>query len=706
MVHNDMSGHVVGSAVQIGSAGSVALHLPPVPAPRTAVPTQVPAAPPQFVNREPELSETEALLAAGAGQPAQVVVFSGPPGIGKTATALRLVHQSGAARTYTGGVLYVDFTTFRGPRGTAVADAVARCLRALGVADEVMPARFAERVNLYRTLTADQPVLVVLDQVTEPAQVPPLIPTAPGSAVLVTSNERLGELVVDGAEPFWLTPLDNVHSAQLLARTCGAARVAAEPAAVAALVELCEGLPLALRIAAARLRLHPGLSIAALVSELADESRGLSGFTVGGEQRLAVELSVVYRGLPDPVARLYRRLALLPGPDFTPAEAAALGDAEPDAVRVHLDRLAEANLVVEGPGSRYRFHGLVRRHALRCAHEDEPEAERTAAVHRVVRHYLVMAAAADLVIMGPGRLRCTDVAELLADSQPFAGDNARNQALDWLDAERATLLAATRTAAEHGWHRETWQLAETATALYVNRRYLTDWVESTELGVLAARSVGDARVEARLRSFVSRALTDLGELDRARAELEAALPLAERSADPRLIASVWELFGRLFDHTERDRAAEAYQRSLDLFEQAEDRRGVAFVTYFLGCAQDAAGRHAEALVTLRRSVDLIRQVDQGRMTGRALAATGTALAHLGRHAEAAAALREAIEILARGGYFHYEAQAQEALAEVARLVGDHVAERRCLTRALEVHQAHRGPRAAQLRARLDALADS
>src|SRR5262249_31486274 len=149
-------------------------------------------------------------------------------------------------------------------------------------------------------------VLMVLDDVTEPAQVSPLVPNSVGSVVLVTSNEELAELALDDAEFLPLDPLDDDASVRLLVEVCGAKRIAAEPDSVARIVELCAGLPIALRVAGARLKERPRLAVAELADEIADERRGLAAFAMRGKPMVSPVFTVAYRRLPPDAARLYR----------------------------------------------------------------------------------------------------------------------------------------------------------------------------------------------------------------------------------------------------------------------------------------------------------------------------------------------------------------------------------------------------------------
>jgi tetratricopeptide (TPR) repeat protein len=700
-VSNELSG-TADCVLQVGNVYGgmvVTASRPPL------VPRQVPPGPPRFVNREEEQTRVGSSLVATPNQPVRVTLVRGLPGVGKSALVSRLVELRGDG--FAGGELYVDFD---GP-SASVADKLAACLRALGVGADVMPAGLDERTSWYRTLTSLRPTLVVLDNVTDPAQVAPFVPKASGSAVVVVSVGRLTELVVDGAEVVVVEPLDAAKGAHLVAELSGR-ELSGEAEATAELVEQCGGLPMALKPAAARLRLRASLRVSDLVDEIAATGR----FSRRGEDQVSAVFAVSYRYLPTEVARLYRSLAALPCPDFDADLATATAALPAHECRALLDELVEAGLLTERADGRFQLHQLVAWHARERGLAEDGEHELTHALRRAGLWLLVRAACADRAVLGTKRYRCTDHDRLLAGvADPFAdtgtgaatGTHAdgRARALAWLDAERPTLLAMTRAAAEHGWHDLAWQLAEASSALYVTRRYLVDWTESGTLGAKAAALANATGAEARLRSFTTRAWTSLGEREIARTELAAALPLAERTGDRRLIASVWELVGRFHDGHDFARAADAFGTAIELFTGARDQRGVAFVSYFLGASQLASGDHETALRTLTRALELIREVGDPRMEGRALTTLGLALDVLADIAAAQSRLREAIAVLTASGDSFYEAQAQEALGRVAEREGDDDRARIAFGRALEIHAASRSPRSDELAGKLRSLSE-
>ncbi|MEU8888299.1 hypothetical protein [Streptomyces sp. NPDC048442] len=657
----------------------------------------MPRGPRKFVGREQALAVLD-----GGG----VVALSGLSGVGKRAVARWWAE--GVQERFTGGDVYVDFAALGaegpgwagvdGPQlaGADVSAAVSQCLRGLGVENACLPASLGELSALFRTRTTGKRVLVVLEGVQEAAQVRALIPGTGPSAVVAIGRGRLAGLMMDGADFVHLDPLEPAHSRELLEHLCGADRVAAEPEAAARIVEWCGGLPVALHVAAARLVVHRRLTLGMLAGELADEKRRLSALKIPGESVVAV-FGVAYEGLPEEVRRVYRLLGLYPGRSWEVGLAAALAGVDGGSAQDALDVLEEASLVEVVDGGRYAFHDLVRLHARKVAEDAREDAGQV--VESALGHLLRLAAHADLAVMG-GRMRAGRYAErVAAEASPFrdttgSGDGGRGEALDWLEAERAEILAVLREAASRGLHRDCAELAEALTALYLNRRYVADWLASGEIGVRAAEAAALPASEARLRALLSRPLMDLGEEERARVELETAVVRADESGWLLLRASVREFHGRWYDRYAPDRAVGVYREALALYEEDGDPRGIAIGLYFLGCAQDAAGEAEAALATLRDAGARFAAIGDRRMGARARAAEGDVLLGLGRKDGAVAALTESADALRQAGAVHYEAVHRETLH---RLTG----EGRQLERALEIYEAAGSPRAEVVRSLLE-----
>ncbi|WP_460364587.1 AAA family ATPase, partial [Actinocorallia lasiicapitis] len=275
-------------------------------APERPVPWEIEPFPGVFVDRAEEMDR----LRARAG----IAVLTGLPGVGKSTLARRFAELS--RDRFPGGQLLVEVADYTVGGEVDVLGMMGSCLAALGVAEEHQPSRLADRVKLFRTRTAAQPCLVMIDGATEPAQVRNLLPRAPGSLVLATTGADLSELDLAGATFHELRGLGAEHSRELFVAVAG------EPSGTE-LVGYADGLPLAIAIMGSLVRRLHETTLAELSAEIADDRRRLHTLSLGG-CRVSAAFSSSYQRLPDDARLLYRRLSLLPGPDFTGAVAAAL----------------------------------------------------------------------------------------------------------------------------------------------------------------------------------------------------------------------------------------------------------------------------------------------------------------------------------------------------------------------------------------------
>ncbi|MFD0573435.1 BTAD domain-containing putative transcriptional regulator [Kitasatospora gansuensis] len=323
----------------------------PEPSPAQAsVPRQLPAPPLAFVGRATELRELARALEprTATARAGRVCAISGPGGSGKTWLALRAAHDQLPA--FPDGQLHVNLRGYApSAQPLPPATALGTLLRGLGVGDGDIPADEDARGALFRSLTADRRLLVVLDNARNSDQVTPLLPGGTGSAVLVTSRSRLtGLLTAHGARPVVLDLLAPDDARRLLGSHLGEARIAAEPQAVEAVVASCAGLPLALSIVAARAVERPGSALAAVAAELADRQYRLDAFNGGdAASDLRAVFSWSYRCLDDGAARLFRLLGANPGAEIGVHALAGLAALPLREVRVLVAELAQAHLVFE-----------------------------------------------------------------------------------------------------------------------------------------------------------------------------------------------------------------------------------------------------------------------------------------------------------------------------------------------------------------------
>ncbi|KOG91543.1 hypothetical protein ADK38_02590, partial [Streptomyces varsoviensis] len=331
-------------------------------------------------------------------------------------------------------------------------------------------------------------VLIVLDNAATAAQVRPLLPGGPGCLTLVTSQDRLSGLAVrDGAIRLPLETLAEADAVALLRAVVSGARSGDDAERLAELARLCVGLPLALRLLAERAVSHPHLDLDDLIAELRDETSLWDALSTGDDEEAEAVRTVFassYQALPEPAARLFRLIGVLPGPEFSPHAAAALAAAPLARTRRLLDTLAGAYLVRETGPDRYELHDLLFAYAAVRARAHDPADEREAALRRVLTWYLRTANAAHVQLM-PNALRLPP-APADEDVVPLSFDGY-HQAKDWYEREQANILAGVHAAAEAGFDDLVWQLAA---VLWLNRLHaipVSEWIEVARLGLAAAR---------------------------------------------------------------------------------------------------------------------------------------------------------------------------------------------------------------------------
>ncbi|GAA3723415.1 XRE family transcriptional regulator [Plantactinospora mayteni] len=577
--------------------------------PRDVVPGELPSAVRDLAGRSGELAALRALAGeATAGQTgtATLAVVHGPPGTGKTSVTVVAGHQFSGG--FPDGQLFVDLGGAAADPGGAVqrgdpggapvpgrvepAEALAGLLRSLGLPDDRMPASPAERAGLFRTLTRDRRLLLVLDNAADEAQVRPLLPAGRHCLVLVTSRRPLTGLA--GAVRVPLGLLDPEPGRELLTSIVGAERVAAEPAAAEQLVRLCGRLPLALRIAGNRLATRPQWSIARLVGQLRDQRRRLTVLTAGDlGVRAAFEVS--YRQLDPVTATAFRRASLIPGADFDAGLVAAAAGCDEETAGQAAEDLVDAGLLLP-LGDRYRFHDLVRLYAHERLAGDESAEQRTGAHDRLVGWLLHRTEQAG-AMFSPGARR---------PGNPF--DDHR-EAGAWLDRESGNWPAALRDAARQGWHADVVRVARAMHWYSDAATHRHSWDEVFSLGVTAARALGSPRDEAVLLNFLG----------------WARYYCRERNAD----------------------GLAALEQALELARRIGDRREEAWALTYSASIFVRSGRAGYAVDSARQAVALFRQL--GYELGEATAANvhGSALAALGRYSEAADVHREVLEFYRR-----------------------------------------------------------
>lgn len=657
------------------------------------VPRQVPSPARRFVNREAELAQLDE---AGAGHDDQfeLVLITGPAGVGKSALAGQWVTR--ARKRFPDGQLYAELGAYDPAGPSPVGEVLGGFLRALGVPADHVPARIAEQAALFRSLTSRKRLVMLLDNAASAAQVRPLLPGGSGSTVVVTARARLGGLVGDGARLLNLEPLHPSSARALLRAMLGDSRLD-DPEAAEELVQHCAGLPIALTITAARLATHPAWPIRRVVTQLAEARTRLTRMSTS-EGSVAVTFDLSYQSLGETAARCYRALGLHPGrrPGL-PVIAAAL-DASPEQVASALDELVEKSLVDETPDGRYQLHDLILLHAQQQAQSDPG---REAMADRIAEWYLSGTRAADLLLT-PYLRRPPDQFVALAPSTVSFTD--RDEALEWLEAERANLVAAVVTSATRA-PEIAWRIAHGIWALFHYRGHHHDRLTVDRVGVDCARRLGNRDFEARMLRRLAFAHFDLGELAEAGKLFLDSLDLCEGLGDQHGIAAAVEGLGMVaLNRGQHAAAAELFTQQLALYQGLGDDRKAALATLNLGIVDNAAGRPAQAVQHVRRARQMFTALGDldPYNTVRTHLELGKALTGTASYAAAEQELGRALREMRQLGSLRGQAQAHHALAMLAmetERLGDAQTH---LDQALDAYERLGDPKADEIR-RLAAL---
>lgn len=612
-------------------------------------PHQLPRCAGDFIGRSEQIESTIKALGELAHRSddhfsVPIVGIYGPGGVGKTTLALRVAHAAKA--DYPDGHLFVDLSSPEVEDRTTTV--LARLLRALGVAGSAIPDDRDERSELYRSLTADRRILLVIDGVSHEDQVIPLLPGTSSCAVILAGRTRLPFLA--GARWFGLEVLDPATSWEMLASMVDPARLAAEPESVAELIAFAGGLPLALRIAGARLASRPNWRIKELTRRMSNEIGRLDEFSHRGLE-LRSSIGSSYRSLPTRAQRLFRLCALTQAPDLPTWAAAALLDVPLGEAEEVLDKLVDVQLIDvidhESGAVRYRFHDLIRVYARERLHATENVEEQRQALDRLFGAWLDMARRAHRAEYGGDFTILHSAAPAyrvggLADDDPFVKHLVEHP-MQWLEDERPTLVAAVRQAAAHDAADICWDLALTLVTLFEVRALYDDWAETAQLALQTSLRTGNRLGQA--ASHYS-----LGALAASRRHVEEA--------------------------------AGEFDAALELFRAEGHAHGEGLTLRLLASVQRSRGDTDVMLDTLDAA--LAKLVEVGDLVAQAnvLRSRASWAIDVDDHEQAEQLLAAAWELCERAGYQRGTAQVESRMAELRLASGDPVAARVLLDRVL------------------------
>jgi DNA-binding SARP family transcriptional activator len=654
---------------------------PPIPRP-----TQLPADIGDFTGREVHVRHLCGMLvqeSASSSGAVRIAVVAGAAGLGKTTLAVHAAHQ--VRDQFPDGQLYVDLSG-ASSQPVAPGEMLARFLRDLGVDGDKVPAGDDERAALYRTRLTGRRVLIVLDNARDAAQVRPLLPGSASCAVLVTTRRRPTDLAstrfVD------LNVLEDDEALALFSRVVGDERPAAEPDATAEVLLACAGLPLAIRICAARLAARQRWKIATMANRLRNEQRRLDELKTGD---LAVRASfqVSYDSLQtvgygtDP-ARAFRLLGLWQGTSISlPAAAALFGEPDDDIAEA-LETLVDANLLESPAPDCYRFHDLLRFYATERARAEESVADRGEAIARLLRWYLATADAG-ATIVAPHRYRVP------AEDEPAVAPLSLasvEDVLAWYDSERENVLAAIRQAAATGLHDVAWRLAATLYPVFNRRNNWADCIIANRIGADSASLDGHRWGEAWALQNLGQALARLRDKE-APSVLEQALAICreigDRVGETRTAISLADAYHKLRGP---EAALEHSLRYLDVLREVGDPSllGTGLNNHGEFCLE--LGRLDEAAECFREARDVWERIG-GYGEGHALHNLGRVHLESGHPEDAIAVLTEAQRAHQSSGHLEGQGIALKYLGYARHAVGDDDKARQAWTAALAIFESLR-----------------
>ncbi|MFD8755761.1 BTAD domain-containing putative transcriptional regulator [Kitasatospora sp. NPDC059577] len=654
------------------------------PAPQDAPVEPAVAAPPRPAQLPPDAADFTGRtvlvgrLGAALGTPGQqalvIATVVGMGGVGKTALALHVAHR--IRETYPDGQLYVDL---RGADPAPADPEAVLCgfLLALGVPADAVPEGLDARSALFRSVVDGRRLLLVLDNVHDTAQIRPLLPGAVGCAVLTTSRTRLSGLPATVQTD--LDVFEPEEALELLGRTIGAERLAAESQAARDLLQVCGHLPLAVRIVAARLAARPSWTVQTLGRRLAVERRRIDELRIGD---LAVEAAfeLSYRQLTPAQARAFRLAASVDGPDIGLAAAAALLDLDEYDAEDLLEALVDVAMMESPFPGRYRYHDLLRAFARR--RPDEPGVA-VEARDRLLDHLLATACtafqhavpgdpaagalgparSAGVELAGPDGARAWAEAEgagaialaaqvaawTVAEAPSPAGSGGRGGPPDPLGAAIDLLIALTPFALAPPDRK----LATTAEALAAAATHRADH-----------RAAGRAHF---LRGNVALAATRLEE---AEAAARLAVAASRSAGDTVILRQALNDLGLVCQFLSRyDEAVELYDEALLLARRLGHRSGELVTTVNSALARVRSGRAAEAVAICHGALAELRTRNDDPGRAYTLYVLGLALHGLERHEEAVTWFGECLAVATAAGLQARAGHARYRLADSLRSLG-------------------------------------
>ncbi|MER0243510.1 BTAD domain-containing putative transcriptional regulator [Streptomyces sp. HSW2009] len=579
-------------------------------------PAQLPAAVADFTGRTRLVAELADHLGSAAAPATAVAAVAGIGGVGKTTLAVHVAHT--ARHLFPDGQLYVDLQG-AGPGAVEPEVVLGSFLRALGVPYEAIPDGVEERAALYRSTLAGRRVLALLDNARDAGQVRALLPGAEGCAALVTSRTQIA---LDGALLVNLDVTTPAESLTLFTRIVGHRRVGGEHQAAASVVAACGHLPLAIRIAAARLATRRHWTVATLAGKLADERHRLDELRVG-DLAVTACFGLGYAQLDAGQARAFCLLGLPDAPDISlPAAAALLDLATPEAEDV-IESLVDASLLETPTPGRYRFHDLVRLYARARAESDHPPADREAALSRLLDFYLATAMGV-YALSRPGDRVVDHLGPTAYPGLTFADSRA---GVEWQHVEATAVLTTARQLAWGATLRRAVDLLQASRDLAETGAHSPSYLQTAAEILRSTLLAGDARSEGRARTVLTFTHSLAGRFDEAMEQAECALRIGAEVNDPVTQGQSLNERGIVSIYLRQWNVAESYlTQALHAFRADGNRPGEASSLANLSHVYAAIDQVERAVEHASRSLAIYQEQGASLRLGNALYAYGLALA--------------------------------------------------------------------------------
>jgi DNA-binding SARP family transcriptional activator/tetratricopeptide (TPR) repeat protein len=632
-------------------------------------PAPIPAPAGAFVGRVEEIR----VLTSITPEAPQIRLITGMPGAGKTRlaveAALRLTDR------YPDGQLFLEFHAHQaGAAPLATDEALRRLLEMAGVVLPRAPQGGRQLTALWQRELEASRMIVILDDVPDATTVSPLLPRAGSSAVLITARHHLP--AVAGASTFTLSELSELEAIRLFTLTAGTTSTD-DPDAVAQVVRALGCLPLAVTLAASRLRQDGGPSTATeLLADIIDSGLLPAVDGAAGEQLLS-SLEASYGALPGEQQRFFRLLGMSPCVTFTADSAAAIAGVPIPQAREMTEALLGRHLVEHAAGDRIRLHDLLRSYAAACSGRDSPRQERRDAQKRLLDYYLrTVTRATQPLHPDPAR-----PARDLTPPEEEPGHDSPEASREWLEAEWRNVVRAAAYAARHEWKRLCAELAH-GLAEFLDIRGC--WEEANALHTLAVgacRDLADHRLIARALTDLSRACQQMGMHQAALAHAQEALEISQAADDQHGAALAADRLGVTCYYAGRFREALAHkQEARVLFAASGDLAGEAEAVFHCGVSSLNLGRLSDSLQHFHEALAYFRDSGNLHWAAKTLNSIAEISRRQGYHREALDDYQKALAIYRAMGARPEQATVTQNIGHVHLYKGDHdkaLAEFRC-----------------------------